>query len=83
MKIERLVKVTWLDSRGVNHGWERLEDTEDETVCSCISVGYVIMDKEDFIKIAPHVADKEDEDFQHCGSMTITKCSIVKIEELK
>lgn len=84
-KLEKLkfVKIEWLDSRGVNNQWERLEDSEDEKVCTCISVGYVIMEDDSFMKIAPHIADYEDNDLQHTGSMTITKCSIVRIVNLK
>lgn len=78
-KIEKeLVKIKWLDSRGVNDRWERLSDSEEEKVCVCISVGYIIKESDKLVKIAPHIADEEDvEDFQYVGSMTIPKCSIV------
>jgi len=80
----KIFKIEWVDSRGVNHQWELLKDSEDEKICTCISVGYIVRETTDYIKIAPHVADIEDkEEMQHTGSMTITKCSIIKRTELK
>lgn len=81
-KLGKLVKIEWHDSRGVNHQWELLEDSEGEKICVCISVGYIIRETVEYIKIAPHITDYEDKNLQHIGSMTITQCSIRNIKEI-
>ena len=72
----RLVKINWVDSRGVQSHWAHLSDQET-SICRCVSVGFVMAENDEFIDIAPHHAGD-----QTCGNMTIPKVCITKIEDI-
>ena len=52
MKIE---KITWRDSFGVGHAWEKVADMKRNMIdFQCISIGYVVYEEADWILIVPH-----------------------------
>lgn len=79
----RLVEVIWVDSRGVNENWILISDTKDWRSLVMRSVGYVIYEDVDEIRIAPHLGvEPDDDEDQVCGVMTIPKRAIDKVSDL-
>ncbi len=74
-----IVIVKWLDSRGVSAGWESAESIKDDkpSICHATSIGFVVYEDDEVISIAGHMADPEDP--QYIGTMTIPKCSLVRV----
>jgi len=72
----KLEIIEWIDSMGVNPLWTHISDMENH-VCKCKSVGYIVQETNEFIVIAPNIADAEN-DPQVCGHMVIPKCAILK-----
>lgn len=81
----RLVLVEWLDSMGVGGDWQCLDCVKDPEPVVCVSVGWIIRDTEEYILIASHRHDGgviDDAEAQVCGTMAITKGTVVKIADL-
>jgi hypothetical protein len=71
-------KVEWVDSHST-HGWGYLsEDTQ--TVFPCTSVGYLVSEDKECMKLVMTISDNID--YVHT-ILTIPKCSIKKVRELK
>lgn len=81
MQLEKypLVIIEWEDSRGVQAHWTELDDL-DEGICIIESVGWIIVDKPEYIIILPHSCGDPP---QGCGSMTIPRKVISSIKKLK
>ena len=73
----KLVKLGWLDSRGVTEHWATFEQLKENEPCMIWSVGWVINETDDYIQICPHIGSDPD---QGCGEMTIPKFAIQHME---
>jgi hypothetical protein len=79
----KLVLIEWMDSYTDNKSWHPLDDKIDKPAI-CISVGYLVSDKQEVKIIYPHIA-LEDEWTNEAGkgSIVIPSISIVGIKELQ
>lgn len=75
---KKLVKIDWLDSKGIINEWEYIDEIEPLKPCICTSVGYLIDDTDDYKTIVQTISDS-----QLIGRMTIPACSIKEIVEIK
>jgi len=78
--VEKLELVEWLDSRQPTAGWSWLSDMK-QTVCRCVSVGYVVQDDQDVLALAPNMADAEGE-AQAMGVITIPRIAVLRRTKL-
>ncbi len=72
-----MVKITWVDSRGVTSEWEHKDELEPYKPIIATSVGYLLEDHPEYKTIAQSNSKK-----QILGLMTIPACCIKKTEEL-
>ena len=80
----RRVEIEWLDSKGISSEWEFTKDIKPMPPCICHSIGYVHEETEEYITIAQSCDNENNKDYtQIMGRMTIPKCSIRTITELK
>lgn len=78
-----LVRIRWLDSSSPRCGWIRLEDWEGVGSLECVSVGYLISERDGAKAIAPHLAYPDDsEQCQGNGIIVIPDGAVVSIEAL-
>jgi hypothetical protein len=73
----KIVKVKWVDSKGVTPEWEFKDELKPLKPCRCVSVGFLIKETKTYITVAQSVGND-----QVVGRMTIPKCSILKIKKL-
>lgn len=73
----KLVKICWVDSRGVSAHWQELENIRDDGICRVWSVGWLTADTDEYVQVCPHLGH---DPAQGCGEMTIPKIAIVSIE---
>jgi len=72
-----LIRVTWLDSRGVTSHWEKISEFENQHICECISVGFQIHKDENELVLASHITNTADkDDLQVTGMMYIPVAAI-------
>ena len=74
----RIIKINWVDSVRASD-WTLLEDIDDKPL-DCVSVGFLIKETDEQITIAQNYGIKPE---QVCNLMTIPRCSIKDIKELK
>lgn len=74
-----VVRVQWTDSRGCQANWTELEDY-DPKPCIMTSVGYLVIDNDDYIMLVPHLGE---DPLQGCGDMTIPRVCVTDISPLK
>lgn len=74
----RIIKINWVDSVRASD-WALLEDIDDKPL-DCVSVGFLIKETDEQITIAQNYGIKPE---QVCNLMTIPRCSIRDIKELK
>jgi len=80
----RLVKIEWVDSYGVTGEWLPTANAKDIKHV-CISVGFIVVDGEHSIVLAPNLSpqnDKIDAEEMTCGNMAIPTKAILSIVEL-
>lgn len=79
----RYTLIEWLDSRGSTDRWARLDDLRDNDCCKMISVGWIIIENDTEVHVAPHIGvEDEIEDAQFSGVMVIPKISITRRAQL-
>lgn len=79
----KMVSVTWSDARGCSPDWEEIDDKFDMKPCLNRSLGFLVVDKPDYIVVMPHVTcDNLVKPQQGCGSMAIPRSAIVEIRTL-
>ena len=78
------VEVTWLDSESLrDQGWHDLEDVErfgESTDMTCMTCGYLLADKPDYIVIGLSISVHDGDPSQFDGIIKIPRCSITKIK---
>ena len=74
---KEIVFVEWLDSKGVTHEWEYLEEIESMKPDKCLSVGFLLEKTKEYLTIAQSVGQT-----QVIGRTTIPCCSIKRIKKL-
>ena len=81
---KRIVEVEWEDSNAV-HGWHKSEDN-DYTTSPCVSVGYVVDDRDEAISLAESLDQSPDKPnvkiHNHGCVTTIPRSAIRKVTEL-
>ena len=77
----KLVRIDWLDSKGITAGWEFREEMAPLLPCKCFSVGFLIDDSADYKTIVQTIDDAKD-NAQVMGRMSIPTCAIDKIVKL-
>lgn len=79
-----IVFITWLDSRDTEGKvWTLKEVIENEGICVCNSVGFLVKKTDEFYCVAPHVGTNSDpEHNQYGGILWIPKVSVVNIVSL-
>ena len=81
----KMVMVEWTDSYGCSSVWYEIPD-EKLMPHICISMGWLVSESEDAVLLVPHLSPKNESietTEQGCGDMTIPKCSIKRMVELK
>lgn len=78
----KIVKIEWLDSKGVTGEWEYLSDIEFMKPNVCTSVGYLLNDTKEYKEICQSINKGAPDNQQVIGRMTIPTCSITKIKQL-
>jgi len=80
----KIVKVTWLDSYGATPSWQEIDDAKGYIALRCHSIGYLLEDEKDYIKIAPHYAAETEQTLEQVsGVMSIPRICVVEIKKLK
>lgn len=80
----RLVLVEWLDSRRPDPTWQHLTDLDQQGICKCASVGWLIRDDETLKILAPNMGDIDDvRNVQVSGCISIPTQSVTAIKLLK
>lgn len=69
--------VLWLDSFGLEAGWQHVEDVSTQPV-TIASVGLVLAEDADSLTLAAHVGYHGSERAQIGGALTIPKVAIVQ-----
>lgn len=76
--VGKIVVIKWIDSVRA-FDWTLLDDVDEKSL-DCISVGFIINENEKVVTIAQNYGIKPE---QVCNLITIPRCSIISIEELK
>lgn len=79
----KLVLVEWHDSRGAGPSWNFVSTIREDGICPMRSVGWVVVENDQELCIAPHVGHEKDGEHQVCGEMHIPKTCIDSIKVLK
>jgi len=75
----KLEMIEWIDSFGCSPEWQSIEHVKLNEPLTCVSVGKIIAEKDDYVVICPHFTKPHDDlEEQGCGDMTIPKIVIVK-----
>ena len=73
----KLVKIKWLDSKGLTDEWEYWDEIKPLKPSVCVSVGFLIDNNKQYKTLATTISKG-----QVFGRITIPACSIVKFKEL-
>lgn len=80
----KLVLIEWLDSRRPDPAWQHLTDFDQQGICKCASVGWLIRDDESLKVLAPNMGDIDDEsNLQVSGCISIPAISVTAIKPLQ
>lgn len=83
MRIDyQLVRVDWEDSRHPDSGWTYTNDINNFAPACCHSVGWIIGETSDYVRIASHLHPSEGHPTQVMGVMTIPRRVIDAIHAL-
>ena len=74
----KIVVIDWVDSVRASD-WVLMEDVDEKPV-NCTSVGFLLKETDDYITIAQNYGLEPE---QICNLITIPKCSIRNIREIK
>lgn len=74
----KLVRIEWLDSRGVTTGWDFYDDLTPLKPMRCFTVGYLIEETAEYKTLVQTISDD-----QCVGRITIPRRAIVKQKALK
>lgn len=79
-----LALIYWRDSRSPDSTWNHVHCIEHLNSAPCLTVGWILSEDEDSIRIAQSLADMEDEDcmMQATGISTIYRGAIVEMTKL-
>ncbi len=78
----RLVLVEWEDSHG-DGVWHTLTGAVEDRALLCRSVGWLLLDGEHAVVVAPHMNEAEEGvPLQGCGIMTIPRRAVLRVVEL-
>jgi hypothetical protein len=76
--MKKIIVIDWVDSIR-SFDWTLIEDI-DEKLLDCVSVGFLLKETDDCITIAQNYGLEPE---QVCNLITIPKCSIKNIREIK
>lgn len=76
--MKKIVLIDWKDSVK-NSDWTLMEDVDEKPV-NCISIGFLLKETDDYVTIAQNYGLEPE---QVCNLITIPKCSIKNIMEIK
>jgi len=83
----RMVYVRWKDSAGDNGEWKMMDSfaVQCDEVLICETAGFVVIENEKIIKLGFNIGGYKNKHLrEQCnGLMTIPKCSILEIKDLK
>jgi hypothetical protein len=74
----KLIFLEWLDSKGITNQWEYFDEIEPMKPSRCFSVGFLIEETDEYKTIAQSLNAS-----QVIGRMTIPRCAIQRITEIK
>lgn len=74
----KIVEIDWVDSVRA-FDWTLMEDVDEKSL-DCVSVGFLLKETDEHITIAQNYGIKPE---QVCNLITIPKCSIRNIREIK
>ena len=74
----KIVVIDWVDSVRASD-WVLMEDVNEKSL-DCVSIGFLIKETNKHVTIAQNYGENPE---QVCNLMTIPKCSIRNIRELK
>lgn len=76
--MKKIIVIDWVDSIR-DFDWTPIEDV-DENSLDCVSVGFMLKETDDYVTIAQNYGLEPE---QVCNLITIPKCSIKNIREIK
>ena len=80
----KIVRVEWVDSYYCCKQWSPMESVIDEiNVNHCISVGFLIADKDDCICVVADIDDIYSNQHNVSGGTVIPKCAIIGMKEME
>lgn len=74
------VIVSWRDSHGISPGWINRQEVAERPIGVCWSSGWVLVDDDDRLVLAPHLAPQVDD---VAGDITIPAEAIVERYEVE
>ena len=80
MKLEKVVKVKWVDSIS-GSGWESIKSAKEIRPANVVSYGYLLDAGEDHITIAQNYIGDDDQE-QVCNTISIPRCSVKSVEDV-
>ena len=75
-----LVRVRWMDSIG-QAGWNSLSYITEDHSLECVSVGWMVQEKNDRIVLVSHIQDASASDPKCDGHITIPRQAIIKVDK--
>jgi hypothetical protein len=78
----RLVAVEWEDSQRPLPEWQWLDEYQLPAVVRCVSVGFLIAERDGALALAASLGDLEQKRAQGCGIIRIPRGAIVRIADL-
>lgn len=79
---KQIVKIEWVDSKGITDKWEYLSDIENMKPNVCTSVGYLLNDTEEYKEICQSISNGSPDNVQIIGRISIPTCSVRRIKKL-
>lgn len=76
--MNKIIVIEWIDSVRA-FDWTLIEDVDEKSL-DCVSVGFLLKETDDYVTIAQNYGL---EPKQVCNLITIPKCSIRNIKEIK
>ena len=69
-----IIRVEWIDTKGISNEWEMIDGIDPMLPCKCVSVGFLVDDHADYKTLAmTHAGD------QVLGRMTIPTVAITEM----
>ena len=80
MKLEKVVKVEWVDSIS-SSSWEGIKSAKEIRPADVVSYGYLLDAGDDYITLAQNYIGNDEQE-QVCNTISITRCSVKSVQDI-